>query len=344
MRSSRQSEFSTESGESKHHADAAPADSFRPDAAPVNDCFRLGAVDRLAHPTVGSCRYRTLGDGGRRAIEIGRERTLHTDLMRPIFLQTITVLSNAFRRLEEQVPPPQLVPFRDGFVFRFVEQTLQQALLLKLARVITGLRAVDVLLEAGLLQEAAATCRMLDEIGEDVAFLAAPLTNDRVTELHERYLRGFWAEEFVEGNNTLARHEKPDTPRRNKIQAYVQRVLNPSDNPSRISDVSQALSSTYSGYIHASAVQVLDMYGGDPARFHIEGMRGTPRMGGHIHDAWNYFYRAIVTAIVVARAFGDPPLSRALGEYHDEFLEQSGTRAEGVRRIDGSEPPIRTDR
>ena len=59
---------------------------------------------------------------------------------------------------------------------------------------------------------------MLDEIGEDIAFLAAPLTNDEVTELHNRYLRGFWADEFTDTENTLARHEKPDTPRRSKIQ------------------------------------------------------------------------------------------------------------------------------
>ena len=182
---------------------------------------------------------------------------------------------------------------------------------------------------------------MLDEICEDVSFLEAPLTNDQVTELHERYLRGFWAEEFVQPENTLARHEKPDTPRRGKIQAYVHRVLNPATNPSLVSDVSQALSSTYSGYVHASAVHVLDMYGGDPPRFHIEGMRGTSRMADHIDDAWNYFYRAIVAVIVVARAFGDASLSRALGDYHDKLLEQSGERAERVRRVGGAEPPIR---
>jgi hypothetical protein len=270
-----------------------------------------------------------------------RIRTLNTDEMRPLFLQTIAALTNTFRRLERQVPPPQQVQFRDGFVFRFVEQTLEQALLLKLARVVTGLRAIDVLLQAGLLQEMAATCRMQDEICEDIAFLAAPLTNDEITNLHERYLFGFWAEEFQDSDKPLARHQKPDTPRRNKIQAYVQRVLNPDHNSSLMSDVSQAISSTYSGYVHASAPQVLDLYGGNPPRFHVEGMQGTPRMNDHIYDAWNYFYRGITTGIIVARAFGDRPLSRTLGEFYDQFLEQSGERAEGLRPIAGAEPQIR---
>ena len=261
--------------------------------------------------------------------------------MNHLFPQTITALSNAFRRLEQQVPHPQQIPFRDGFVYRFVEQTLEQALLLKFARVVTGLRAVEVLLKAGLPQEMAATCRMLDEICEDIAFLAAPLTNDKVTELHERYLRGFWAEEFQDSDNTLARHQKPDTPKRSKVQAYVQRTLNPVDNPSQMSDVSQAVSSTYSGFVHASAPQVLDLYGGDPPHFHIEGMQQTPRMDDHVYDAWNYFYRAIAAGIIVARAFGDRSLSRALGEFHDNYLEGSGERSEGILRIAGAEPQTR---
>ncbi|MGE3348976.1 MAG: hypothetical protein AB7I35_16225 [Ramlibacter sp.] len=262
--------------------------------------------------------------------------------MRNLFREVVTVSSNAFRRLEQQVPPPQLVPFRDGSVHRFVEQTLEQALLLKYARVITGLSAMDILLSAGLLQEVGAICRMLDEIGEDIAFLAAPITNDQMTELHERYLRSFWAEEFTDTENTLARHEKPNTPKRSKIQSYVHRVLNPSENRSLVSDVTQSISSTYSGYVHAAAVQVLDMYGGDPPRFHIEGLQGTPRMNDQVHDAWNYFYRAIGSGIIVARAFGDSSLSKVLGHYHDKFLERSGARAEGLRPIAGREPSVRS--
>lgn len=146
---------------------------------------------------------------------------------------------------------------------------------------------------------------------------------------------------FLTQKKTLVRHDKPDSPRRNKIQSYVQRVLNPTNDPSRISDVTQAISSAYSGYVHASAPQVLDLYGGEPPHFHIEGMQGTPRMDDHVHDAWNYYYRAIVAAVLVSRAFGDAHLSKSLGDYHDKFLEQSGTRGEQVRPVAGAEPRIR---
>jgi hypothetical protein len=265
----------------------------------------------------------------------------HTSSMRKIFIEAVTVLSNAFQRLEGQVPPPKLVPHGNGHVYRFIEQNLEQALLLKLARVVTGLKAVDILLAAGLLQEMAALCRILDELCEDISFLAAARTNDEITDLHARYLLGFWAEEFPDPTNTLARHQKPDAPRRNKVVAYTLRTLNPTIDTSTISDAQNTISSTYSGYIHAAASQVMDMYGGNPPHFHIEGMLQTPLMADHVHDGWNYHYRAIAAAIFVARAFGDGELSKALGEYHDKFVVQSGSRGEGIALIAGREPPIR---
>lgn len=239
------------------------------------------------------------------------------------------------------MPPPKLVRNGDVHVYRFLEQSLEQALLLKLARVVTGLKAVDALLAEGLLQEMAAMCRILDELCEDISFLTAALTNDEVTELHTRYLRGFWAEEFTDPANTLARHQKPDSPRRSKVVAYTHRILNPSDDLSKVSDVQQAISSTYSGYIHAAAAHVMDMYGGDPPHFHIEGMLRTPRMSDHVHDAWNYHFRSVIAGIFVARAFGDGNLSRTLGEFHDKFLVRSGRRGEGIAPIAGREPPVR---
>ena len=70
------------------------------------------------------------------------------------------------------MPPPQKVPYGDAFVFRYKEKTIQQAMVQKLARVVSGLHAAWLLLENGFLQEQAAVQRMLDEFHEDILFLA----------------------------------------------------------------------------------------------------------------------------------------------------------------------------
>ncbi|NDP47516.1 MAG: hypothetical protein GZ085_03825 [Sulfuriferula multivorans] len=247
-------------------------------------------------------------------------------MMRKLFHESLTVLENAFRRLEQQVPPPQEVEWADGFVYRYTEKTIYQALILKLARSISTLRAVDVLLLHGLLQEQASLHRILDEIQEDILFLAAAITNDEITKRHEQYLFAFFAEEFPDPKNTLARHEKPNLPPRKKIRAYVTRVLSTDPNPDQAHNVGEIISSVYSGYIHASAPQTMDMYGGEPPQFYLSGMHETPRMQEHINDAWNYFYRGLMSAIVIAKAFGDKSLVDVMYEYIKRFELTSETR------------------
>lgn len=242
--------------------------------------------------------------------------------MRKLFRASLTVMENAFRQLEQQVPAPQKQEGKDGFVFRYKEKTIQQALIMKLARSISGLHAVDVLLLHGLLQEQASLHRILDEIHEDILFLAA----DQLTERHEQYLHAFYAEEFPDPNNTLARHEKPNLPPRRKIRAYVTGVSN-HPNPSLVHDAGESNSSVYSGYVHASAPQIMDMYGGNPPRFHLSSMRDTPRMQEHVQEAWSRFYRGLVTVTVVAMALGDKPLVDTLYEYRERFTTASGEGA-----------------
>lgn len=235
--------------------------------------------------------------------------------MRRLFHQSLTVMKNAFRRLETQVPQPQQVLWGDSFVFRHVEKTIHQALIQKAARLISTLHAIDVLLLKGHLQEQATLQRVLDEINEDIFFLAAAITNDQITDRHRQYLEEFYAEEFPDPSDLTARHQKPNMVPRKKIRAYVNRVLSTDSNPSRLSDIGESVSSVYSGFVHASSPQIMDMCGGDPPRFHIEGMLGTPRMAEHIRDAWNYYYRGLTAITVVAKAFGDKPLVDSLGEF-----------------------------
>jgi hypothetical protein len=84
------------------------------------------------------------------------------------FAPTLEVLERAFRLLEARVPPPKRKAWSDGFVFRYAERTIHQAIVQKLARTISGLHAVETLLVRGLFQEQGMVQRALDEIGEDI--------------------------------------------------------------------------------------------------------------------------------------------------------------------------------
>jgi hypothetical protein len=243
--------------------------------------------------------------------------------MRILFRETLTQLDSAFEALEKNVPPPQIVQRKGGFVYRYVERSVQQAIILKLARVVSGLRAALLLLENGYVQEQAAMQRLIDELQEDIQFFVFALTIDEVTDLHVRFLDAFFEEEFNDDDDPLtSKQRRPMIPRR-KIRAYLTSIETPQLSRSDANNVSRTISKAYSGYVHAAAPHIMEMYGGKPRRFHLDGMLGTPRILEHANDLWNYFFRGLLAFRGAAYAFEDADLAKQLEIFQISFESAS---------------------
>ena len=243
--------------------------------------------------------------------------------MDDLYNQAFRNMDETLRMLEARVPPPQKVPHLDSFVFRYLEKTIHQAMIQKLARVVSGLHAARLLLENGLLQEQAAVQRMLDEFHEDILFLAyAVILNDH-TPLHQKYLDAFYQEEF-DAPSALESTQKRQMVSREKIRAYVARAELAGADPSTGVELSRTINKGYSGYVHGAYPHVMDMFGGNPPQFHVHGMQGTERQEEHRYDLWNYFFRSIISFAFAAKAFGDEEHFRRFRDYHLEFDKQSG--------------------
>ncbi len=245
--------------------------------------------------------------------------------MDELYDEVLDNMEAAFERLAQQVPPPQQISFRKGFVFRYVERTAQQAIVQKLARVITGLRAAHLLLRQGLVQEQAVIERVIGELQEDIVFLAyGILKGELTTRLYESYLAGFYQEEFDNPASPIdSTQKRPMVPRR-KIQAYLARVEGIIGNPSFNQEVARTLSKAFSGFVHAASPQIMEMFGGNPPHFHVRGMLGTPRIREYEHDIWNYFDRGMGTFAIAAGAFRDLELFQWILSQKRNFEVRSG--------------------
>lgn len=243
--------------------------------------------------------------------------------MNGLYTQTLHHLDKAFKRLEGMVPPPQRVPHGDAFVFRYKEKTIHQAMVQKLARVVSGLHAARLLLENGLLQEQAAVQRMIDEFDEDILFLAFAVIDRKQTSLHQEYLHAFYKEEFDGPTAVESSHDRPMVSRR-KIRAYIARAGQGDTDPSTAVSLYHTIHSAYSGFVHGASPQIKDMLGGTPPRFRIHGMSGTSLHEEHRYDLYNPFFRAIICFAFASKAFGDDELCQKLHAYHLEFDKLSG--------------------
>lgn len=234
--------------------------------------------------------------------------------MDQLYNQALTKMENTVHALAQRVPAPQRVPHKDSFVYRYVEKSIQQALVQKLARLVSTLHAARLLMEHGFVQEQAALQRMLDEMQEDITFLAFAVIFNDMTPLHQSYLDAFFEEEFDADTALESTQKRPMVPRK-KIRAYIARAEGAPMDPSRGVELSRTLSKTYSGYVHAASPHIMDMYGGSPPKFYMRGMRGTERHREHRADLWNYFYRSIIALAFAAKAFGDEGLFAQIRDF-----------------------------
>lgn len=223
-----------------------------------------------------------------------------------VYEQVLTYLEGIVEDLDRRVPPPQFV--EKVHAFRHVEKSIRQAIVQKLARMVSTLHAAYLLRNHGFVQEQASLQRILDEIQEDVLFLAfGIIRGDDQSPLHRNYLDAFFQEEF-DANTAIESTQKRQTIPRRKIHAYLARMEEAPMDPSRGQELFRTTNKIYSGYVHAASAHIMDMYGGNPPRFHMRGMKATEAYEAYRKDIRNYFYRGISSFVFAARAFGDDKL------------------------------------
>ncbi|MFH1517453.1 MAG: hypothetical protein ABIH17_06160, partial [Pseudomonadota bacterium] len=78
-------------------------------------------------------------------------------------------------RLTEAAPAPAIARYSNGKGYRYKEKSLQQAIILKLVRMLSAFISARTLIENGLYLDAASLFRIMDEIGTDIQFLCGPI-------------------------------------------------------------------------------------------------------------------------------------------------------------------------
>ncbi|MGA8494392.1 MAG: hypothetical protein WB764_02845, partial [Xanthobacteraceae bacterium] len=95
----------------------------------------------------------------------------------------------------------------------------------------------------------------------------------------EKYVQDYFAD--------FARNESADFKRaqvnqntvNKRLGAALDSLAQPSVDPDNVKreQLYSDICRTFSNYVHAKYPEVMDMYGGRPAHFHLRGMKGTPK-------------------------------------------------------------------
>ncbi len=244
--------------------------------------------------------------------------------MRELYEDALNNMINSFDVLASQLGAPSRITIDDEYTYRYKEKNIYVAMLLKLARVVTGLQAIYSLNKLGLIQEQAALQRISDELSEDISYLSFAVIFDDFTEKHKVYLDAFFEEEIEEGKTAIESSQKRPMVLRKHIQSYINKDRGAGDDPTSGKEVSRTISKAYSGYVHAAAPHIMELYYGNPPKFHLQGACSSPLYDDHVDDMVNYFYRSILAFAFSAKAFGNEQLFQKIFQYSKSFAKKSG--------------------
>ena len=246
-----------------------------------------------------------------------------------IYQEVSDYLEQCFHYMEQHVPPTDIIEIGGKKRLRYIEQSIETAIIQKVARYLSTLNAARLLLDYGYTQEVGVMFRTLDEFGEDIMFLCLPKIGGELTEIHKKYLEYFYQEEFDNPENAfLSTQNRPTIPRKRihaAISNHGKQSLNPSDNQKNYRTLSQA----YSGYVHGSSEHLIEMVGGKPLRYFLRGMAGTPRQQEFKDNYWDYAYRGILTIMISAQALGLGNLYEECLSFRKSFEEKTGKTGSG---------------
>lgn len=241
-----------------------------------------------------------------------------------LYLETLPVLHRAFHVLENKIEKPAFVKRGTYYVFRYKNQTIQAAVIQKLARLISGLQASLLLIQGGFVQELGVIFRTLDEFNEDIIFLCQAIRTGEMTGLQQEYLKSFYQEEFDLPDNPLLSEQKRPTILRKRIHAAIANISESETNPSDTKEIHRTLSQTFSGYVHGASGHIMEMYGGDPPRYFLTGMIDTSRIASCAETTFHHFHRGLMSAMFVSCSFGEQKLLQDLYVFRDYFEKKSG--------------------
>ena len=152
--------------------------------------------------------------------------------MTETYEMTFKLMDKAFHNFEKAMPSkPEMIELSFGLAYRYKEKNIYQAIIQKLARVLSLIKAAHILQNNGFFQEQAILQRAIDETNEDILFLAYAVTNDKITELHEKFLEYFWEEEIDESGSMMDSKQNRGMVPRKKIRAYIASIEAPSTDP-----------------------------------------------------------------------------------------------------------------
>ena len=234
--------------------------------------------------------------------------------------RALSGMEQAVARLAGLVPPPTKVEVDGEQQFRYFEKEITQAIVQKLAGMVSALSAAEILHLHGHVGEQAMLHRVIGELHDDLFFLMIA-EFDSLSDLHKCYLNNFFQETFDSGDSR-SHTQKPRPVSRKEMRTCVVEWIESHKNtklPDDVRQASQKLFNMHSRYIHSNSPEIMIQYGGNPPKFHMRGWKGSLGRPDFNYVLRSYYYRSLAALYLASEKLGDYELCKQVEQMKNRY-------------------------
>lgn len=234
--------------------------------------------------------------------------------------RVIAIVSDSLRE-------PDMFRWNTDRGFRYSDADIRHFCLLKAVRVVSALNAGLKLARGGYIQEIGVLLRTIAEFTTHIEFVIDPNDDEKHKAEVEKYLRAF----FSDGERFPGAEIVKAQVRQGFVHESLGKTLDKiaeqqGDTVDRV-PAATLYSNTYrifSNYVHGKYPEIMDLYGGTPGRFHLQGMSGTPKDSECVELLATFITTATNTFVLMIQGLNLRPLIEAdavLGPWYRGFFD-----------------------
>lgn len=171
---------------------------------------------------------------------------------------------------------------QEHYGFRFMGKPgVRHFCLLKAVRVVSALNAMIALARGGYAQEIAVLTRTIVEYTTHIQFVLEELNESGALSPNAgKYVQDFFSDFARNSSMDFKRAQVRQSTVHKRLAAALDNVAELRESAKQVQSTEKLYSDIYlnfSNYVHAKYPEIMDLYGGTPGRFHVNGMRGTSK-------------------------------------------------------------------
>jgi hypothetical protein len=212
-------------------------------------------------------------------------------------------LERMVRLFAASLEGPLLIESGGGKGFRYSTPDVRHFCLLKGVKALSATNAALALARSGFIQEVVVLIRTIIEATRHIEFVLD--LDDSGS--HKETVRKYMEEYFADADRGLGAELRREPIQQGKVHEQLGRTLDEiaegrgAQNRVSAAVVYKRTYRQYSGYVHGRYPEIMDLYGGRPGRFHVQGMRGTPKDGEMLEQLAEFIDVMFTTFVIMVQ-------------------------------------------